>query len=147
MAGRRPKSAALKLVTGNPGGRPVPVNEPVLVPGSPERPAGLGKAGDAEWARLVGLLAAEHRLSEADGPHLWAASKALATALDYERKARARGLDHGEWRRFKTGERQQWETYRKAINDLCLSQGTRARAKVGTAAQPSKIDQFLARRS
>ena len=39
-----------------------------------------------------------------------------------------RGVPADLWLRLKTGERMQWDTYRKFINDLCLSQGTRARA-------------------
>lgn len=147
MAGRRPKSAALKLVTGNPGKRPVPNDEPVAIPGWPDKPPGLGKDGDKEWTRLAELLEGELRLSPADGPHLLGASKAFQSAIDYEKKARQRGLPHDEWRRFKTGERIQWDTYRKFVNDLCISQGTRARAKVGgRGKETSKLGSFLTRR-
>jgi len=147
MAGRRPKSAALKLVTGNPGKRPVPDDEPVPVPGWPIKPAGLAKGAAEEWQRLAELLDGELRLSPADGPHLLGAAIAYQGAKDFEKRAKQRGLPHDEWRRFKTGERIQWDTYRKFTNDLCLSQGTRARAKVGgRGKETSKIGSFLARR-
>ncbi len=144
MAGRRPTSAAIKLVTGNPGKRRVRADEPVAVPGWPATPPGLGTVAAAEWVRLARLLAGELRLTPADGPHLLVAAKAYGTALAFEKRARQRGLPHDEWRRFKTGERMQWDAYRKALNDLCLSQGTRARAHTGGRGQsPSKLDGFL----
>jgi hypothetical protein len=48
--------------------------------------------------------------------------------------------------RFKTGERMQWGEYRKFLNDLCLSQGTRARAKTGgRGKETGKLGDFFAR--
>lgn len=147
MAGRRPKSAALKLVTGNPGKRPVPDDEPVPVPGWPVKPPGLGKFAADEWQRLAELLDGELRLSPADGPHLLGAAIAFQSAKEFEKRAKQRGLPHDEWRRFKTGERIQWDTWRKFLNDLCLSQGTRGRAKVGgRGKETSKLGSFLTRR-
>ncbi len=146
MAGRRPKPLALKLVSGNPGKRPLPTDEPAPVSGRPWKPAGLSKVADAEWERLADLLDGELRLSLADGPHLLGAATAYATALEFQQKAKQRGLPHDEWRRFKTGERIQWDTYRKFLNDLCLSQGTRARAKVGDRGKETgRLGAFLAR--
>ena len=143
MAGRRPKPAALKLVTGNPGKRPINTDEPVAVPGWPDKPK-LGKFASEEWDRLATLLDGELRLSPADGPHLLGAAIAYETALEFQKRSKQRGLPHDEWRRFKTGERIQWDTYRKFLNDLCLSQGTRARAKTGGRGQKtSKVGAFL----
>lgn len=148
MAGRRPKSAALKLLTNNPGKRPIPEDEPMAVPGWPEQPAKLGKAAAAEWERLAFLLEGEQRLGKADGPHLLGAAIAYEGALDFQKRAKQRGLPHDEWRKFKTGERMQWGEYRKFLNDLCLSQGTRARAKTGgRGKETGKLGSFFARRS
>lgn len=143
MAGRRPKSAALKLVTGNPGKRPINEDEPVAVPGWPEKPK-LGKVASGEWQRLAEILEGEFRLSPADGPHLLGAAVAYESALEFEKRAKQRGLPHDEWRRFKTGARIQYDTWRKFVNDLCISQGTRARAKVGGRGKAtSKVGAFL----
>lgn len=148
MAGRRPKPAALKLVTGNPGKRPIRDDEPVAVSGWPDKPPKLGTVASAEWDRLAGLLEGEQRLGPADGPHILGAAIAYETALEFQKRARQRGLPHDEWRRFKTGERIQWDTYRKFLNDLCLSQGTRARAKTGgRGKETSKLGAFLARQA
>jgi phage terminase small subunit len=67
MAGRRPKPAALRIVTGNPGHRPIPEDEPTPVPGWPDKPPTLGKIAAAEWDRLALLLEGEQRLGKADG--------------------------------------------------------------------------------
>lgn len=148
MGGRRPKPAALKLVTGNPGKRPISEDEPKGVRGAPQVPAGLSKGAVDEWHRLVEELEGEQRLSLADRGTLEIAARAHASALDFERRARQRGLPHDEWRKFKTGERIQWDTYRKALNDLCLSQGTRARAKVGgRGKETGKLGAFLGQTS
>lgn len=146
MAGRRPKSRDLKLVTGNPGHRPIPEDEPQAVPGWPDKPAKLGKVAAAEWDRLAELLEGELRLGKADGPHLTGASIAYEAAIEFQKRARQRGLPHDEWRKFKTGERMQWGEYRKFLNDLCLSQGTRARAKTGgRGKEGGKLGSFHAR--
>lgn len=148
MAGRRPKPAALRILQGNRGHRPIPDDEPVAVPGAPDQPAGLSKAAAEEWHRLVDELEGEQRLGKADRGTILVASRAYATALEFERRSKQRGLPHDEWRKFKTGERIQWDTYRKALNDLCLSQGTRARAKVGgRGKETSKLSGFLDRRA
>ena len=146
-SGGRPKSARLKLITGNPGRRPVPDDEPVAVPGQPAKPPKLGKDASQEWDRLAALLDGEQRLSPADGPHILGAALAYAGAQEFQRRAKQRGVRSDDWRRFMTGARIQWESYRKYINDLCLSQGTRARAKVGGRGKAtSKLEGFLSRR-
>lgn len=55
MAGRKPKPTALKLITGNPGNRPLNKKEPkpkqaVRVPSPPTE---LGKKAKAEWRRIA----------------------------------------------------------------------------------------------
>lgn len=148
MAGRRPKPAALRLLQGNPGHRPISPDEPQPVPGAPDRPAGLSKLAAEEWDRLVQELEGEQRLSKSDRGHMLGAAIAYGSAREFERKAKQRGLPHDEWRRFKTGERIQWDTYRKFLNDLCLSQGTRARAKTGgRGKETSKLGDFFAKKA
>lgn len=91
------------------------------MPGWPTKPAKLGKVAAAEWDRLAQLLEGEQRLGMADGPHLTGAAIAYEAALEFQKRAKQRGLPHDEWRKFKTGERMQWGEYRKFLNDLCLS--------------------------
>jgi len=56
MRGRRPKPTRLKLLTGNPGKRPLNEREPEPEPSIPDCPPELGPVARREWDRLVGEL-------------------------------------------------------------------------------------------
>jgi P27 family predicted phage terminase small subunit len=56
MRGRRPKPTRLKLLTGNPGKRPLNEDEPMPEPATPECPAVLSPVAKQEWDRLIGEL-------------------------------------------------------------------------------------------
>ncbi len=66
MRGRRPKPTRLKVLTGNPGKRPLNTNEPLPEPAAPECPPELGPVARQEWDRIVGELAALRLLTELD---------------------------------------------------------------------------------
>ena len=66
MRGRRPKPTRLKALTGNPGKRPLNVQEPRPEPVVPECPQALGPVARREWERLVGELSALHMLTNLD---------------------------------------------------------------------------------
>ena len=66
MRGRRPKPTRLKMLTGNPGKRPLNGNEPRPAPAIPECPAELGPVARTEWNRLVGELTALRLLTNLD---------------------------------------------------------------------------------
>lgn len=135
-------------MTGNPGHRPLRDDEPEAAVGWPAKPT-LPKTASDEWDRLARLLEAEQRLTVADSPMLTGAALAYDAALEIRKKLKGRGTPPDLWLRLKTGERMQWDTYRKFINDLCLSQGTRARASKGggRGKQTSKLEGFLGRRA
>lgn len=77
MAGRRPKPTALKIAEGNPGKRPLNLNEPQFG-GLPKCPPHLNKNAKAEWRRIskelaaIGLLAAVDRAALAAYCASWA---------------------------------------------------------------------------
>lgn len=52
MRGRKPKPTKLKLITGNPGKRKLPQNEPQPRRGAIERPEYLSDPAKAVWDRL-----------------------------------------------------------------------------------------------
>lgn len=56
MAGRRPKPIALKMLQGNPGGRPLAKTGAPFEAGAPEKPSWLNEEAAAEWDRLVAKL-------------------------------------------------------------------------------------------
>jgi P27 family predicted phage terminase small subunit len=66
MRGRKPKPTRLKVLTGNPGKRPLNVAEPRPEVAIPDCPAELGETARREWNRLVGELAALKLLTNFD---------------------------------------------------------------------------------
>jgi P27 family predicted phage terminase small subunit len=82
MRGRRPKPTRLKLLTGNPGKRPLDANEPQPDPAIPDCPPELGPVARREWDRLVGELAALRLLTHLDRAALAAYCNAYALWAD-----------------------------------------------------------------
>lgn len=66
MRGRRPKPTRLKILTGNPGRRPLNESEPKPGTAIPECPPELGPVAQKEWQRLVGELCALRILTNLD---------------------------------------------------------------------------------
>ena len=68
MAGRKPKPTQLKLVTGNPGGRPLNMNEPKPKAGLTDMPEWLSAFSIAveNWNKEGGLLNRIGVMTEAD---------------------------------------------------------------------------------
>jgi P27 family predicted phage terminase small subunit len=66
MRGRRPKPTRLKVLTGNPGRRPLNTNEPKPEAIVPECPVELGPVARREWDRLIIELAPLRMLTGLD---------------------------------------------------------------------------------
>jgi P27 family predicted phage terminase small subunit len=66
MRGRRPKPTRLKVLTGNPGKRPLNEHEPRPDATVPQCPPELGPAAQREWNRLVTELATLNLLTNLD---------------------------------------------------------------------------------
>ena len=66
MRGRRPKPTRLKVLTGNPGKRPLNVNEPRPEPVAPDCPVELGPVARHEWDRLAVELSSLRILTNLD---------------------------------------------------------------------------------
>lgn len=69
MKGRKPTPTALKLVRGNPGRRPLPVDEPRPKAGA-EMPDWLSPAAQEHWPLVADQLTDAGILSNIDGPAL-----------------------------------------------------------------------------
>ena len=78
MRGRRPTPTRLKVLTGNPGKRPLNAAELTPKPAIPECPTELGPVARREWDRLVGKLASLSLLTNLDRAALAAYSGAYA---------------------------------------------------------------------
>jgi P27 family predicted phage terminase small subunit len=70
MRGRKPTSTALKIVTGNPGHRPLPEGEPEFKNEIPKCPLDLDPVGKNTWKEKSKLLFDAGVLTEADGETL-----------------------------------------------------------------------------
>ena len=78
MRGRRPKPTRLKVLTGNPGKRPLNASEPRPDVAVPECPVELGPLARQEWDRMVGELAPLRLLTHLDRAALAAYCGAFA---------------------------------------------------------------------
>lgn len=69
-SGRRPLPTALKKLRGNPGRRPLNVEEPKPLAGEPDMPRTLGAIAQQKWRELVPALLAMGVLTTIDGTAL-----------------------------------------------------------------------------
>ena len=94
MAGRKPKSTQLKIVTGNPGGRPLNRNEPEPERGLPGIPIWLKSFSLAveNWEHEGGILANVRVMTHADWGVLamrcYVYSQLVGLALDVKEEGR-----------------------------------------------------------
>lgn len=90
MAGRPPKPTRLKVLSGNPGRRPLNGSEPRHDRGAPKCPGWLGKRAKAAWKQIVPVLDSAGLLTVADGWALaclcqaWAEMEEATRTLDTE---------------------------------------------------------------
>ena len=66
MRGRRPVPTRMKVLTGNPGKRPLNEHEPQPEPTIPDCPPQLGPIAREEWDRLIGELASLRMVTALD---------------------------------------------------------------------------------
>lgn len=96
MAGRRPKPLAIKQLEGNPGGRPLNMDEPRAQRGIPEMPKGLRKTARREWGRITVDLDAIGVLTVVDGKALAMYCDAYADWEEAQRECVKKGLWYSE---------------------------------------------------
>ncbi len=85
--GRKPKPAALKVLTGNPGKRPLSP-EPDYPKGWPEMPDWLDERGREEWDRVTAQLKKSGVVRLIDGTLLAGYCDAVSRAITASEKAR-----------------------------------------------------------
>ena len=92
MAGRKPKPTNLKILQGNPGGRPLNMSEPSPVSAIPNPPQHLNTIALEEWERITGELYPLGLLSEIDMPALAAYCQCFARWVEAEEGIKKSGL-------------------------------------------------------
>lgn len=91
MAGPPPKPTHLKLITGNPGRRPLNKKEPRPAAGVPTVPAHLSAEAKAEWRRISATLGKLGLLTGVDRSALAAYCQAYADWIEAEDHVRDEG--------------------------------------------------------
>jgi phage terminase small subunit len=85
MRGRKPKPTNLRLVTGNPGKRPINAREPKPANSVPTCPAHLNPSAKAEWKRLCQQMHNLRIISQLDRAALAAYCQAYGRWVEAER--------------------------------------------------------------
>ena len=85
--GGKPKPTRLKVIAGNPGGRPLP-EEPNIPPGVPIMPDWLDEIGREEWQRVVDSLGPVGVLRNVDATVLSGYCDAVSRARKASLRAR-----------------------------------------------------------
>ena len=94
MRGRKPKPTKLKIISANPGKRPINDSEPDpdKSPVCPDAPEHLSDAAKAEWGRMAPSLYDIGLLTKIDVSALEAYCTAYARWVEAEDKIRAHGM-------------------------------------------------------
>jgi P27 family predicted phage terminase small subunit len=151
MKGRKPTPTMLKVLSGNPGKRPLNEREPVTPQGLPEMPAWLDDEGQAEWRRITADLAEMGLLSKADRPALAAYCTAWSRWVDAEAQVKKYGAvvkspDKGFPMKspYLSIAEQSLETMRKLMVEFGLTPSSRSRIRVPAGGdEADELDRFL----
>lgn len=137
--GRKPKPTALKVLEGNPGKRPLNLNEPKPEKRAPKCPSWLEPVAKKEWRRMSKILEQIGVLTEVDS----AAFAGYCQAYSRWKEAEEFLTKHGTIFKTTSGYIQQVpqvsiaQTYLKIMKDFCsefgLTPSARTRIKAGTS--------------
>ena len=153
MRGRKPKPTSLKVITGNPGKRPLNPREPKPALRVPTCPAHLSPTAKAEWNRLAQQLHVLGILSVLDRSTMAAYCQTYGRWVEAERKLRETPLlvklpsgyiQPSPWLAIAN---KQLELMHKFLTDLGLSPVSRTRVDASPLAGPSKFAGLLGRHS
>ena len=91
MMGRPPTPTSLKILSGNPGKRPLNKDEPHLKLAKPRCPEHLDEVAQREWKRVVRILMRMRVLTEADQVMLGIWCQTYSTMIDAQEKLKQAG--------------------------------------------------------
>jgi P27 family predicted phage terminase small subunit len=141
----------LKVLSGNPGKRPLNEREPAALQGVPECPDWLDDEAQAEWRRITVDLAEMGLLSKADRPALAAYCTAWSRWVDAEAQVKKYGTvvkspDKGFPMKspYLSIADQTMETMRKLMVEFGLTPSSRSRIRVPAGGdEADELDRFL----
>jgi P27 family predicted phage terminase small subunit len=151
MRGRKPTPTTLKVLSGNPGKRPLNEREPAAPQGLPEIPEWLDDEAKAEWRRITIDLAEMGLLSKADRPALAAYCTAWSRWVDAEAQVKKYGTvvkspDKGFPMKspYLSIADQALELMRKLMVEFGLTPSSRSRIRVPSGGdEADELDRFL----
>jgi len=141
----------VKVLSGNPGKRPLNEREPEAPQGVPEMPAWLDDEAKAEWGRITMALAEMGLLSKADRPALAAYCTAWSRWVDAEAQVKKYGAvvkspDKGFPMKspYLSIAEQALETMRQMMVEFGLTPSSRSRIRVPAGGdEADELDRFL----
>ena len=149
--GQPPKPTRLKLIQGNPGGRPVNAKEAVLAAEIPQQPDNLSAEARKHWARNAPLLGGCGLLTPVDGDMFAVYCEALARMWEAMEHIRAEGAIvvtatgypiQSPW--CSIMKEAQGAVHRFGV-EFGLSPASRSRVVVDDRAKQDDFDEFLSR--
>ena len=149
MRGRRPKPTHLKVVTGNPGKRPLNAREPKPAVAMPTCPAHLNPSAKAEWKRLARQLHDIGILCSLDRATLAGYCQAYGRWVEAERKLKETPailkmpsgyLQQNPWLTIAT---KQLELMHRYMVELGLTPAARSRVQASSPFGSSKFAGLL----
>ncbi len=154
-SGRRPQPTTLKLLNGNPGGRPLPVGEPRPTPKLPPVPSYLSDVAKAEWRRTGKRLLAMGIMTELDSSALAAYCQAYARWVEAEEMLNKHGVlwklnDKDGIAMFNQSPylsiaNKALEQMQKLLVEFGMTPSARARVKAVPVPEKDEFEDFLAR--
>lgn len=144
MAGRKPKPTHLKLITGNPGRRPLNDNEPKpdrVVPACPEH---LSVGAKKEWIRVTELLIKVGILTVIDGDALSLYCQLYSDWVDLQKEKGKPGFvfadDKGRKNPLMTVQNELVKDIKALCSEFGMTPSSRSRLSVSGGKKTNKFD-------
>lgn len=151
-AGRPAKPTALKVLAGNPGGRPLNDAEPKPRNTKPKMPAHLGEKAQREWKRVVRELSAMKLLTSADADALALYCQTYQRWVEASEKIDEEGMvvvtenGYPVMSPYITIVNQCIRTMQRMLTEFGMTPASRARIRVPEKQADDEFDAFLRRR-
>jgi len=141
--GRKPKNVALKVIEGNPGGRPLP-EMPDLAKLGAEPPEWLCEGGKEIWMRWAASLVDKGLFADIHKELLASACQNWARYIEAERIINERGSinEDGGKRPVTTVSKQAFEMAMKAMSEMGLTPSEMARMMRSSAKGGGKAELY-----
>ena len=150
MRGRKPLPTTLKVLSGNPGKRPLNDREPTPMPGGPQCPEWLDDEAKAEWVRVTAELQGMGLLTTADRAALaayctawsrWVFAEAQVKKFGTIVKSPEKGFPMKS--PYLSIADQAMEAMRKLMIEFGLTPSSRSRIKIPGGNEADELDRFL----